>query len=129
MNSYRFSARGHPNISGTHPSTVEFTKDADLTKKGDCIIGVDSDFDAAKLSGFLSNDKLIMRIEADGLGDEVVFIPNHGFSDDSEIVIRKSDFESGRTLGIRSDKGAKDIDRELIERIKDPKTMISVTVR
>ena len=33
-------AWGHPNILGTHETTFEITKEKELTKKGDCIIGV-----------------------------------------------------------------------------------------
>jgi hypothetical protein len=33
-------ARGHKKIRGTHRTTFEFTKEAHLTERGDCIIGV-----------------------------------------------------------------------------------------
>ena len=41
----KFSARGHENIRGVHKTTFEFTKEKELTLKGDCIIGVNADFD------------------------------------------------------------------------------------
>ena len=38
----RIYAWGHENILCTHNSTIEITKDKSLTKKGDCIIGVNA---------------------------------------------------------------------------------------
>ena len=39
-----FLAFGHKNITANHKTTLEFTKENSVTKKGDCIIGVNSDF-------------------------------------------------------------------------------------
>ena len=33
-------AQGHPNVLGTHRTTIEITKENFLTKNGNCIIGV-----------------------------------------------------------------------------------------
>ncbi len=38
----RIHAWGHENILSTHRTTIEITKDKNLTKKGDCIIGVNA---------------------------------------------------------------------------------------
>ncbi|MHA1410910.1 MAG: DUF371 domain-containing protein, partial [Candidatus Odinarchaeia archaeon] len=38
-----FKARGHENITATHPTTLEITKDMKLTPRGDCIIAVGSE--------------------------------------------------------------------------------------
>ena len=37
-----FSARGHQKVQSTHKTTFEVTKEANLTKQGDCIIAVES---------------------------------------------------------------------------------------
>ena len=39
-----FKAYGHENIRATHNRTIEFTKHKELSVRGDCIIGVNSDF-------------------------------------------------------------------------------------
>ena len=39
---YTFIVMGHPNISSKHKTTLEFTKDHDIGKTADCIIGVRS---------------------------------------------------------------------------------------
>ena len=43
--SYSFTAYGHKNILATHKTTIEFTKDKELSLKGNCIVGVRADFD------------------------------------------------------------------------------------
>ncbi|MEM2907042.1 MAG: DUF371 domain-containing protein, partial [Candidatus Odinarchaeota archaeon] len=36
----RLTARGHPNITATHKTTFEFTKEESITIKATCIVGV-----------------------------------------------------------------------------------------
>ena len=50
---------GHENILGIHFNTFEFTADAHLTKKGDCIIGVNSRFDFKGLGKKLKDSRPI----------------------------------------------------------------------
>jgi hypothetical protein len=46
------------------------------------------------------------------------------------MVVRKSDYTSSRTLAVHADKAAKDISRELVEKLKNPaqKAKITLTV-
>ncbi len=41
---YTFTAQGHPNILATHKTTLEITKDTEVTGEGGCIIAVKADF-------------------------------------------------------------------------------------
>lgn len=116
-----FNIFGHSNILGNHRNTIEFTKDEDLSLHGDCIIGVRSDFDAEQLKETISKSgslKIIIRV--DGIEEVIHAVPNKDFDSDHEIVIRKSEYASSRTLGMRSDKAAKDLSRKLITLLKDP---------
>jgi len=45
-----------------------------------------------------------------------------------EIVVRKSDYVSDRTLGIHADKAAKDLSRELVGKLKNPKQKARITL-
>ena len=54
---YKFHAYGHPNILATHKTTLEFTKDSELSLKGDCIVGVKADFDLNEIKKFVKNLK------------------------------------------------------------------------
>ena len=42
--------RGHPQVSGTHPTTFEVTSELHLTSNGNCIIGIAADKGCARLS-------------------------------------------------------------------------------
>jgi len=120
MDSYSFFCYGHENILGTHAKTFEFTKDFELSLDGDCIVGVKADFELIKLKKFLSDKKKIsIKISCDGVSDEVKCDVNADFNDSHEIVVRKSEFNSRRTLGVRADKAASELKKELIEKMKE----------
>jgi len=124
-------ARGHPNVRATHRTTLEVTKDKELTPRGDCIIGVKADKSIADLSRDLkawlkSGNPIRVEIVLPDYNLKDVLIacgdPRLTFRHDSDIVVRKSDFVCDRTLAVRSNKSARDIDREIVELLKDPKT-------
>ena len=129
---YTFKAQGHPNILATHRTTLEITKDSELTKKGDCIIAVGADFSLQlikELVGSCQNgDKIGLIIEAAGMKENIVAVVNKKFSSDKEIVLRKGSFTSERTLGISADKAAAGLDRELVEKLKSTDCAVSVTI-
>ncbi|HQD26897.1 MULTISPECIES: DUF371 domain-containing protein [Methanoculleus] len=119
-------ARGHPLIRGTHRTTFEVTKDETLTETGDCIIGIGADKGAADLDpGFkalLSDDRAVLTTRL-RVGDETVEVRSRGsaaFTLDhpSDLVWRRSDFVSDRTVGIRSDRVAASIPRGFIEALR-----------
>ncbi|MFH0875765.1 MAG: DUF371 domain-containing protein [archaeon] len=119
MHSYSFSFFGHENIVGTHKNTVEFTKEKNLTKRGDCIVGVSCGFDTSVLKTF-SSKKVLIRITVDDEIEKITADYNPDFSDLHELVIRRSNFKSSRTFATFADKVAIDINRKLIEKLKNP---------
>jgi hypothetical protein len=132
---YRFTAFGHPNLRATHKSTLEFTKDANLTVEGDCIVGVNADFDPLKIREFAKSCeghrmKLTLKAQVGkrALEDSVEARPNTLFNDLHELVIRKSDFRSGRTLGVCATKAANDLDRGMVDLLKNPSFTIEVAL-
>ena len=126
--SFIFHCRGHGNILSTHRNTIEFTKEKELSLRGDCILGVDADFDFAALRQFLAGKKQIRAtVSIGGISDTFSFIPNPDFSDAHELVIRKTGFNSTRTLGFHADKAAKDISRELAKKAKDKNAVLTIT--
>ncbi len=130
---------GHPNVQATHHATVEFTKDHHLSRNGDCVLVVSVDKGLAEFSQEFKdalrkpNAKLTVKIEVAGLTEKIQAqgSPHLVLSNPTEMVLRKSDFPSDRTLGIRADKAAKDLSRELVERLKSPNehAKITLTVR
>tara|TARA_Y100000034_G_C6850797_1_gene385982 strand:+ start:79 stop:462 length:384 start_codon:yes stop_codon:yes gene_type:complete len=122
----KFTCKGHKNILSLHRNTLEFTKDKDITLQGDCIIGVNSNF--KDVSNILKYNKIKMILETSNYKDEVIFEINKEFNDNREIVIRKTNFISSRTLGIKSNKAAKDLNKDLIDELKDSKTILKVSM-
>lgn len=119
---YKFKIKGHENLLGTHETTLEFTKDKEVTRRGDCIVGADADFNYDKLKDFISvnkNRKIFVEIISGKAKDSFVCFLNKDFKSKEEIVIRKSEFLSDRTLGINASKSSSELDRKLIEAIKE----------
>ncbi len=125
---YIFTCTGHQNILATHKTTLEFTKDNFLTKKGDCIVGINADFDLEKIKEFLKFDKIKIIIKVDDLEETITCTPNKDFDDDKEIVIRLGEHNSKRTLGIGADKAAVHLNRELVEKIKTKQQKLEITI-
>jgi hypothetical protein len=127
---------GHENIRATHRTTLEFTKDKHLSKKGDCIIAVAADKALADLSPRFKenlrkpNAKLTILIEAGEIAEQV---QTHGsqqliLSHPRDAVIRKSSYICSRTLAVRADKASNDLSRELVEKLKNPKQKVKITL-
>jgi hypothetical protein len=129
--------RGHPLVSGRHPTTFEVTKETHLTPQGDCIIGIGADKGSADLSAefraLLANDDaiLISRLECGGIAAE---IHSKGSSQiqlnhPTDIVWRKSTFTCRRTIGIHSDHVAASLPRDLIGNLsKGDEMIVTLTV-
>ena len=60
-----FFIYGHKNLLGTHKNTLEFTKDKELTLNGDCIIGVNSNFNIT--DKIMSSKKIRVVISVDDI--------------------------------------------------------------
>ena len=127
-------AYGHENILATHKTTIEFTKDAHLSKKGNCIVAVAADKSLNDLSdGFKkrlrkNNSKLTIIIEVNGLTDKILAkgTLNLPLTNNKEIVIRKSDYICDRTLAIKANKAACDLSSDLVKKLRDPKKRVKI---
>jgi len=125
--------RGHENVRATHRSTLEFTREGYLTPRGDCILCVSADKSLKDMSedfkrSLREGKKLIVRIKVGGFIDEVLAYGDPRLILDSEhsMVIRKSTYIDARTLAIRANKAAKDIDRRLVELLRNPETVAEI---
>lgn len=128
---YKFHAYGHPNILATHKTTLEFTKDREVTLKGNCIIGVNADFELNKLKQLIKNtknNKIIITINASKIQEKINAEINQDFDDNKELVIRKTNFISKRTFAISSNKAALELKRQLINFLKENKNKISIVI-
>ena len=118
---YKLIAYGHSNILATHKTTLEFTKDKEISKRGNCIVGANADFELSKIKEFIKNsknNKILITIETISkitkIKETILAEINPSFNSDEELVIRKTDFLSDRTFAINADKSAFELDRGLI---------------
>jgi len=129
---------GHENIRSTHKKTIEITKNSELTPKGDCIIGVNATYSCLDLPSSLkeklqdpkSKVKFSIKVEkyefiVEGRGGEDLTLTHR-----EDIVIRKSNFVSPRTLAVKCDKASDLLPREMVKLLQDPKTkgIFTITV-
>lgn len=121
-------AYGHPNVLGTHRTTLEITTEKFLTTRGNCIIGINASKSCANLSTRLKSaiqqDDALLEIELmagpfrdnfSGKGHVKLELSNP-----ISIVFRLSPFLSDRTALIDCTKASFEIDRELIQYMQDP---------
>jgi hypothetical protein len=131
-------AKGHRNIQAIHPTTLEFTKNDDLSRRGDCIVAMSADKAMNNLSPEFKeklrreNARLTILVEAGGIAEVVnAFGSAHLILvHPIEMVVRKSGYICSRTLAIKADKAAADLSRSLIQKLKNPaqKAKITLTV-
>jgi hypothetical protein len=129
-------ASGHPKIRASHTTTLEITKDADLTERGDCIVATSASKGAADLSPEFSkqvkNDaaRVALTIKVanlsetiTGRGDRRLFL-----SHPTDLVVRKSGYVCPRTLMVRADRSASDLSREFARLLRDRSSRIVVEI-
>ena len=126
----KIKARGHPNVTAKHPHTLEITQEDYLTKKGDCIIGILADKSLPDLSEEFKDklkkgSKVKIILQCDDVTDQVIAYghPKLTFQHPHDMVIRKSNFICDRTLAVKADKSARELKRELIEKLKQGKEL------
>jgi hypothetical protein len=131
-----FYARGNKNIQSTHKTTSEFTKEATLTKQGNCIVAVKATKGAIDLprefkeTARKKGAKISVTIEAGKVRDIINAkgSPQLQFTHPTDLVVRKSKYICGRTLAIGADKASIDISRNLIKKMKDQNQKVKVTL-
>ncbi|MEM0473464.1 MAG: DUF371 domain-containing protein [Candidatus Aenigmatarchaeota archaeon] len=131
----KITSFGHELVSGKHKTTVEITKENFLTKKGDCIIGINAnkscfDLDEKTKHHLKSGKKVLFEIEVNGKKDRIDAFGSNGLilTNKNSIVIRKSNYIDDRTIAIKSNKAACDIRRDIIEELKNPNAKLILRV-
>ncbi|MEM2307566.1 MAG: DUF371 domain-containing protein [Sulfolobales archaeon] len=117
---------GHVNVRATHRTTLEVTRDDYLTPRGDCIIGIKSNKGASDLRQCIKENLKIggtllgIIITSSGLFDYFIAEGSDKLTlkNAQKLIIRKSHYVDDSTIGLRSNKASKDLDRALVEALK-----------
>ena len=128
---FKIMAKGHENVLSLHKSTFEITKDKDLSLAGDCIIGLDidksmEDFPEEFKEKLANEDtKVIVELKTPNASDTIEGYGHHDLtlSHPTDMVCRKSTFVCSRTLMIKSNKAAIDLNRDLIKDLANGEPM------
>ncbi len=135
MGTVIITAFGHANVLGTHRTTIEITKDASLSKEGDCIIGVNADKSCSDLPDDLKKQlktekkfEIILRS-----GDSEERITGFGSPDliltnKHDIVLRKSSYIDARTLLVKCNKACSDLSRAFVNKLRNPNAKIKLII-
>ena len=128
---FKIQTKGHENVTSNHKSTFEITKDPEIGPTADCIVGTSAD---KSMSDFPqefkdkianSKTKITVILDTENGHDEIIGFghENLTLTHPTDIVCRTSDYTCSRTLMIKADKAAKDLDENLIEDLKNDKIM------
>lgn len=131
-----FFACGDPRITAEHETTIEITREGIRSDAGDCIVATSAELGLAGLPEALKNAARVkgvpmaMILEVGGLREVVTGNgdPLLTFTNEEEMVVRKSGYTCGRTLMIKSDKAAKDLDRRLVKLLRRRSCSVKVTI-
>jgi hypothetical protein len=127
-------AKGHQNILATHKTTLQITKDDQISKRADCVVAVSADKSLRELASDVkralrsNTAKMRLTIQAGHMSESITGFGSAALtmSDPDDMVVRKSTFTSGRTLMISADKAARDLDRSFIEKLKTSEDVIII---
>ena len=126
-------ARGHPNVLGTHRTTIEITTEDFLTTNGNCIIGVMSsksvnDYNPKLKEAIQNGSKIEIEMVAGPFREKII---GKGHKDLTllntvSMVFRLSEFISDRTALINCSKSSIELNRDFINYLKNPINKLKV---
>ena len=127
------TAQGHPNVLGTHRTTIEITTENFLTTNGNCIIGIMSsksvnDY-SPKLKESIQNGSKIEIEMIAGPYREIINGFGHKdltLSNEISMVFRLSEFISDRTALIGCSKSSIELDRNFVKYLKNPSNKLQI---
>ena len=126
-------ANGHKNVSCLHKTTIEITKNENLSKRGDCILAVRASKGCYDLNYDLKTQiwkerKIRVMIKVGNIKDSFFGFGSKDLKllDKSDIVFRKSDFICERTALINCNKASNQINRKIINSLLDPQSELKL---
>lgn len=129
-------ASGHPKIRASHTTTLEITKEADLTERGDCIVATSASKGAADLTPeftkLVKNNtaRVVLTIRVANRSETIIGRGDRRLllSHPTDLVVRKSGYVCPRTLMVRADRSALDLSREFVRVLRDRSSRIVVEI-
>ena len=131
--SFTVYAYGHSNVTSLHRSTWQLTKDLEISDQATCIIGINSSSACEDLpewlkDGLRNGKKVKIELEVEELTHSGYFYGSKSLklTNAIDMVFRKSEFVSDRTVGHRCSFSAFEIPDNIKAKLQNPETRISV---
>ncbi len=131
-----FTAHGHPNIRATHEKTIEVTTESHLTTEGNCIAAIEAEKGLNDLNEDMKkavkNPHSVISLTL-RIGEHVFTTVGRGdpgltWKHPTDMVARMSGYVCSRTLMIHADKATIHMPRSFVQILKDPNTVVFVTI-
>lgn len=120
------TAKGHPNIRGSHSKTFELTHDTDVTQTGTCIIGVECLYNEDALLSLRGTVKI--HLQCGDAEDSILARMNPMFRRDDPLIIRRNNKPQPRTLCTSASKGASALNRDLIKALQQENATLTMKI-
>lgn len=132
---WQVKATGHPNIRAEHRTTWQFTKEERLSPRGDCIIAINATAAACDLPQevkiWLQQGNWVkLKLDIDGQLHEGKGQghPDLTFTDQVDMVFRRSEYTCGRTITINTTFTAQTLPRNLVDLLREGSTDVQLTI-
>jgi 16S rRNA (cytidine1402-2'-O)-methyltransferase len=122
-----FACRGHPNVSATHDKTLELTRDADISRRATCVLGVASEHDDRALLAL--RGRVEVTLACGDARETFTATMSPFFLGDRSLVFRRGPGLRGRTVAHDASKTAATLDRDLVTRLASSDARLEVTMR
>src|SRR5215213_9119256 len=119
-------ARGHAAISASHTKTVELVADEEIGPRATCVAAVGAAVESGDLLAL--RGWIDLEIEAGGVADVVHGHANPAFADGDRLVVRLAPAPVRDALLVAADKGASELDPQLVARLNDSGATVTVTL-
>lgn len=120
----RFVGRGHPALRATHAKTLELTRDADVTERATCVLAVRAEAEPAQpLAG-----PVRITIAVDAAEFTLTARANSSWDPVGPAIVRRSPLRPPDTFATHASAAARDLPRDLTDRLRDPRSVIIVEV-
>lgn len=127
MSSTQGTALGHRSIAATHRKTLEILREAEIGPSATCVVAVAAEIDERRIAKLRGEVEL--RIAVGGRKDAVRGRLNPAFRPGDLLVVRRADAITRDALLIDADRGASDLDRDLVAALADPHANVELEFR
>jgi hypothetical protein len=122
----RLRCRGHPAIRATHAKTLEFTADADISRRATCVVGVGATVVGTPPPRLAGPVRITISV---GEHSAVVrALANSRWRAGGGAVVRRSSERLPNTLATDADRASAELPRPLIAALTDPTAAVEIIV-